>query len=97
MQEGSTELGTGHEDAVGQEEVTEECLWRAGTGEQEGASEGTSTEHRHTQSWGAPSPHLIMGLVPAMPGPYDSTPHPSQEHRNEDILPTGQMDQPSTQ
>lgn len=35
MKQGSTELGTGHEDAVGQEEVTEESLCRAGTGEQE--------------------------------------------------------------
>lgn len=31
MQEGSTELGAGHEDAVGQEEVAEECLCRVGT------------------------------------------------------------------
>lgn len=26
MQEGSEELGAGHEDTVGQQEVTEECL-----------------------------------------------------------------------
>lgn len=33
MQEGSAELSSGHEDAVGQEEVTEECLCEAGTGD----------------------------------------------------------------
>lgn len=32
MQEGSEELGAGHEDAVGQQEVTEECLCWAGLG-----------------------------------------------------------------
>lgn len=36
MQEGSAELGTGHEDAVGQEEVAEEGLCRTGTGGQQG-------------------------------------------------------------
>ena len=45
MQEGSTKLGAGHEDAVGQEEVTEKCLCRAGTRGQEEASEIKSTEH----------------------------------------------------
>lgn len=30
VQEGSTELGSGHEDTVGQEEVTGECLCKAG-------------------------------------------------------------------
>lgn len=38
MQEGSEELGAGHEDAVGQQEVTEECLCWAGLG-WEGTSE----------------------------------------------------------
>lgn len=33
VQEGSTELSSGHEDTVGQEEVTEECLCKAGTGD----------------------------------------------------------------
>lgn len=32
MQEGSEELGAGHEDTVGQQEVTEECLCWAGAG-----------------------------------------------------------------
>lgn len=32
MQEGSEELGAGHEDTVGQQEVTEECLCWAGLG-----------------------------------------------------------------
>lgn len=45
MQEGSTKLGAGHEDAVGQEEVAEKCLCRAGTRGQEEASEIKSTEH----------------------------------------------------
>lgn len=51
VQEGSTELGTGHEDTVGQKEVTEERLCRARTGEQEEASELRSTEHRYMHSW----------------------------------------------
>lgn len=32
MQESSEELGAGHEDTVGQQEVTEECLCWAGLG-----------------------------------------------------------------
>lgn len=36
MQEGSAKLGSGHEDTVGQEEVAEECLCRARTGDRWG-------------------------------------------------------------
>lgn len=44
-----------------------------------------------------PSPNAAMVKVPPMPSPCDCTPYPSQEHRNEDLLPTGPRDQPGTQ
>lgn len=78
MQEGSTELGAGHEDTVGQEEVAEESLCRAGTRGQ--ASEVKSTEHKLMHSWSVRSPKSIMGKVPAMPSPCDSTPPKPRAH-----------------
>lgn len=79
MQEGSAELSVGHEDTVGQEEVTEECLCRAGMG---GTGGGFSTNIC------IPLPSPTIGKGPAIPSPCHSASHPSQEHRNEDFLPT---------
>lgn len=46
---------------------------------------------------GVPSPKAAMEKVPPVPSPRDSTPYPSQEHRNEGLLPTGPTGQASTQ
>lgn len=71
MQEGSEELGAGHEDAVGQQEVTEECLCWAGLG-WEGTSEAViaqlyeQLEHtpppqvRHKQGDQCPAPVTVF-------------------------------------
>lgn len=74
MQEGSTELGTGHEDTVGQEEVTEEGLCRAGTGEQEEASEVKSAEHRCLRGWSSLLPVLWWAVSQQGPGPVTALP-----------------------
>lgn len=99
MQEGSAELGAGHEDSVGQEEVTEERLCRAsrmGDRWQVGLQRSSPLD-TGTRTAGVPSPNAAMVKVPPMPSPCDCTPYPSQEHRNEDLLPTGPTDQAGTQ
>ena len=96
VQEGSAKLGSGHEDTVGQEEVAEECLCRAGTGDRWGASAVKSTEHKYMHSWSIPFPNPTTDKGPEMPNPCHCTSHPSQEHRNANFPPADHMDQTST-
>lgn len=75
MQEGSTELGAGHEDTVGQEEVAEECLCRAGMWRQAGLQRSSPlSTGRH--SWG------VYPLIPPraryQQGPAPMTVLPTQ-------------------
>lgn len=88
MQEGSEELGAGHEDAVGQQEVTEECLCWAGLG-WEGTSEAVIAQlYEQLEHNPPPSTAQARG---SMPSPCYSVLHPDQGH----FLPTSYMDQSS--
>lgn len=71
---------------------------QAGMGDKwEVGLQSSSPLNTGTHTAGVPSPRATMVKVAPMPSPCDCIPDPSQEHRNEDALPAGPMDQSSSQ
>lgn len=88
MQEGSEELGAGHEDTVGQQEVTEECLCWAGLGIGRNFRSQVIAQLYEQREHISPSTAQARESMPSL---YYIVLHPDQEH----FLPTAYMDQSS--